>query len=94
MSEEPTRNSEERSTIDVVLGNPNKRWQFVGGNVAAAALSLLGGVAVRGAIMWGNSRARGRRPFSRHERRSGAEPLLPTCVYFGGLVLKCSPSST
>jgi len=40
--------SEEQGTIEVVLGNPIPRWQFVVGNFAATALSLLGGVAVRG----------------------------------------------
>ena len=44
--------SEERGTIEVVLGNPIPRWQFVVGNFAATGLSLLGGVAVRVAIMW------------------------------------------
>lgn len=68
--------SEEQGTIEVVLGNPIPRWQFVVGNFAATTLSLLGGSRSEMDHV-GNNRARGRRPFSRRERRSGAEPLLP-----------------
>ncbi len=86
MSEEPTRNSEERSTIDVVLGNPTKRWQFVVGNVAAAALSLLGGVTVRGAIMWETAVLVGVDLSLAVSAEVVLNLFCPTCVYFGGWV--------
>ena len=45
--------SEERGTIDILLGNPIPRWQLVIGSFIATALSLLAICAIVGLLTWG-----------------------------------------
>lgn len=81
--------SEERGSIDMLLGNPIPRWQLVVGSFAATAFSLLGIVALVGAIMWGTAALM---DVDLSLRRS-AEAVLnlwPTCAFFGSLALLCS----
>lgn len=81
--------AEERGTIDVMLGNPIPRWQFVVGSFAATALSLLGIVAVMGAIMWGTAVLMDV-DLSLAASFEAVLNLWPTCAFFGGLALLCS----
>jgi ABC-type transport system involved in multi-copper enzyme maturation permease subunit len=78
--------SEEQGTIEVVLGNPIPRWQFVVGNFAATGLSLLGGVAVRVAIMWETTVLVGVDLSLTVSAEAVLNLFCPTCVYFGGWV--------
>ena len=81
--------AEERGTIDILLGNPLPRWNLVVGSFIAVALSLLGIVAVMGAVMWVTAVLVGvDLPLG-----ASAEAVLnlwPTCAFFGALALLCS----
>jgi len=81
--------AEERGTIDVVLGNPIPRWQFVVGDFAATAFSLLGIVALMGALMYGTA-ALMNVDLSLQASAEAVLNLWPTCAAFGGLALLCS----
>lgn len=70
----------------MVLGNSIPRWQFVVGNFAATGLSLLGGVAVRGAIMWETTVLVGVDLSLAVSAEVVLNLFCPTCVYFGGWV--------
>ena len=81
--------AEERGTLDVLLGNPLPRWQLVVGSFVATALSLLGIVAVMGAVMWVTA------VLVEVDLSLGASVeavlnLWPACVFFGALALLCS----
>jgi ABC-2 type transport system permease protein len=81
--------AEERGTIDVLLGNPLSRWQVVVGSFVATALSLLGIVAVMGAIMW-TAAILVDVDLSLERTVEAVLNLWPTCMFFGGLALLCS----
>ncbi len=81
--------AEERGTIDVLLGNPLRRWQHVVGTFAATALSLLAIVAIVGLLTWGTAALTD----VDLSPRSTAEAVLnlwPVCLFFGGLAMLCS----
>jgi ABC-2 type transport system permease protein len=81
--------SEERGTIDVLLGNPLPRWQLVVGNFLATALSLLGICAIVGLLTWGTA-ALVDVDLSLREVTDGVLNLWPITVAFGSLALLCS----
>lgn len=81
--------AEERGTIDVLLGNPVRRWQLVAGTFAATALSLLAIVAIVGLLTWGTAALMD----VDLPPRSTAEAVLnlwPICLFFGALAMLCS----
>jgi ABC-2 type transport system permease protein len=81
--------AEERGTIDVLLGNPVPRWQLVVGSFVSMALSLLGILAIMGALTqvtavlmdvdlpWGNTAA-------------AVLNMWPLCLLFGAVAMLCS----
>ena len=81
--------SEERGTIDVLLGNPLPRWQLVVGSFLATALSLLGICAIVGLLTWGTA-ALVDVDLSWREVTNGVLNLWPITVAFGSLALLCS----
>jgi ABC-2 type transport system permease protein len=81
--------SEERGTIDVLLGNPLPRWQLVVGSFLATALSLLGICAIVGLLTWGTA-ALVDVNLSWREVTNGVLNLWPITVAFGSLALLCS----
>ena len=81
--------SEERGTIDVLLGNPLPRWQLVAGNFLATALSLLGICAIVGLLTWGTA-ALVDVDLSWREIADGMLNLWPITLAFGSLALLCS----
>ena len=81
--------SEERGTIDVLLGNPLPRWQLVVGSFLATALSLLGICAIVGLLTWGTA-ALVDVELSWREVMDGVLNLWPITVAFGSLALLCS----
>lgn len=81
--------AEERGTIDVLLGNPIPRWQLVVGSFVSTALSLLGIVAILGAITWGTAVIFDV-DLSLEASARAALNLWPICLLFGGLALLCS----
>jgi ABC-2 type transport system permease protein len=81
--------SEERGTIDVLLGNPLPRWQLVVGSFLATALSLLGICAIVGLLTWGTA-ALVDVDLSLREVTDGVLNLWPITVAFGSLALLCS----
>jgi ABC-2 type transport system permease protein len=81
--------SEERGTIDVLLGNPVPRWQLVVGSFVATAVSLFLIVVIMGAMMYGTA------VLADIELDFGASVegvlnLWPISLFFGGLALLCS----
>ncbi|MBA2692104.1 MAG: ABC transporter permease subunit [Rubrobacter sp.] len=81
--------SEERGTIDVLLGNPIPRWQLVVGSFVATAVSLLIIVAIMGGIMYGTSLLIDiELDFAASVE--GVLNLWPISVFFGSLALLCS----
>jgi ABC-2 type transport system permease protein len=81
--------SEERGTIDVLLGNPLPRWQLVVGSFLATALSLLGICAIVGLLTWGTA-VLVDVELSWREVMDGVLNLWPITVAFGSLALLCS----
>jgi ABC-2 type transport system permease protein len=81
--------AEERGTIDVLLGNPVPRWQLVVGSFVSMALSLLGILAIVGALTQvtavlmdvdlplGNTAA-------------AVLNMWPLCLLFGAVAMLCS----
>lgn len=81
--------AEERGTIDVLLGNPIRRWQFVVGSFVAMAISLLGIVAVAGLFAWVTAvLVDVNLPVE--SAAEGYLNLWPICLFFGALALLCS----
>lgn len=81
--------SEERGTIDVLLGNPVPRWQLVVGSFVATAVSLFVIVAITGAMMYGTAVLAD----IELDFGAGVEGVLnlgPISLFFGGLALLCS----
>lgn len=81
--------SEERGTIDVLLGNPIRRWQLVAGSFVATAVSLLGILAVAGLFAWVTA-VLVDVDLSIENVVEGYLNLWPICLCFGGLALLCS----
>jgi len=81
--------SEERGTIDVLLGNPIPRWHLVVGSFVATAVSLLGIVAILGlftwvpAVVWDVD-------LPLEKTAEAVLNLWPLCIFFGGLAMLCS----
>ncbi|AHY47948.1 ABC-2 family transporter protein [Rubrobacter radiotolerans] len=81
--------SEERGTIDVLLGNPVPRWQVVVASFVATAVSLLAIVAITGALMYGTAVLAD----LELDFVASVEAVLnlwPISLFFGGLALLCS----
>lgn len=81
--------AEERGTIDVLLGNPIRRWQLVVGNFAATALSLLAITAIVGLLTWGTA-ALMNVDLSARSTAAAVLNMWPICLLFGGLTMLCS----
>jgi len=81
--------TEERGTIDVLLGNPLPRWQLVVGNFLAAALSLLAICAVVGLLTWGTA-ALVDVELSVRQVAEAVLNMWPICLLSGALALLCS----
>lgn len=81
--------AEERGTIDVLLGNPIRRWQLVVGSFAATALSLLVIVAVTGLLTWGTAVLLDV-DLSLTSTAEGVLNMWPVCLFFGGVAMLCS----
>lgn len=81
--------SEERGTIDVLLGNPLPRWQLVVGNFVATAISLLGILVVAGLMTWVTA-ALMDIDLSARATAEGFLNLWPISLAFGGLAMLCS----
>lgn len=81
--------AEERSTIDVLLGNPIRRWQLVAGNFAATALSLLGIIAIMGILTWGTAVLMDV-DLSFESAARAVLNMWPVCLFFGGVAMLCS----
>src|SRR5215213_11188075 len=81
--------AEERSTIDVLLGNPIPRWQLVVGNFVATAISLLGIVAILGLFTWVPAVLLDI-DLSLEKTAEAVLNLWPLCISFGGLAMLCS----
>ena len=81
--------AEERGTIDVLLGNPVRRWQLVVGNFVATAVSLLGILAISGLSTWATALLED--VDLTLGRTAGAFlNLWPFCLFFGGIAILCS----
>lgn len=81
--------SEERGTMDVLLGNPIPRWRLVIASFAATAVSLLFIVAIMGAMMYGTAVVSD----VELDFTASVEAVLnlwPVSMFFGGLALLCS----
>ncbi len=81
--------SEERGTIDVLLGNPVPRWQLVIASFVATAASLFLIVAIMGGLMYGTAVL----VDIDLDFAASAEAVLnlwPISIFFGGLALLCS----
>ncbi len=81
--------SEERGTIDVLLGNPVPRWQLVVGSFVATAVSLLLIVFIMGAMMYGTA-VLADTELGFVASVEGVLNLWPISLFFGGLALLCS----
>ena len=81
--------SEERGTIDVLLGNPLPRWQLIVGNFVATAISLLGILVVAGLMTWVTA-ALMDIDLSARATAEGFLNLWPISLAFGGLAMLCS----
>jgi ABC-2 type transport system permease protein len=81
--------SEERGTIDVLLGNPLPRWQLVVGSFVATAVSLFLIVVIMGAMMYGTA-VLADIELDFVASVEGVLNLWPISLFFGGLALLCS----
>ena len=81
--------AEERSTIDVLLGNPVPRWQLVVGNFVATAISTIGIVAILGLFTWVPAVLLDV-DLSLEKTAEATLNLWPLCMFFGGLAMLCS----
>lgn len=81
--------AEERGTLDVLLGNPLPRWQLVTGAFLAAALSLLGILAVVGLLTYVTAVLLDV-DLSLLTTAGAVLNLWPISMFFGGLALLCS----
>ena len=81
--------AEEDGTIDVLLANPLPRWQLVVGRFLAAAILLLGILAIMGFLMWITALVADV-DLSVGSAAAGSLNLWPLCLFFGGLAMLCS----
>lgn len=81
--------SEERGTIDILLGNPIPRWQLVVGSFVATAASLLLIVAIMGGLMYGTAILTDI-DLDFVASVESVVNLWPISIFFGGLALLCS----
>lgn len=81
--------AEERGTIDVLLGNPIRRWQLVAGSFAATAFSLLEIVAIMGILTWGTAVLMDV-DLSFESAAGAVLNMWPVCLFFGGVAMLCS----
>lgn len=81
--------AEEEGTIDVLLANPLPRWQLVAGRFLAAAILLLGIVAIMGLLTWIAALAADV-DLSIGSAAAASLNLWPLCLFFGGLAMLCS----
>lgn len=81
--------AEERGTIDVLLGNPVRRWQLVVGNFVATAVSLLGILAISGLATWAAALLEDVN-LPPEKTAVAFLNLWPFCLFFGGLAILCS----
>ena len=81
--------AEERGTIDVLLGNPIRRWQLVVGSFVATALSLLAIIVVVGLLTWGTA-ALMDVDLAADSTAAAVLNMWPICLLFGGLAMLCS----
>lgn len=81
--------SEERGTMDVLLGNPVPRWQLVIASFVATAVSLLLVVAIMGAFMHGAA-VLADLELSFTASVEAVLNLWPISIFFGSLALLCS----
>jgi ABC-2 type transport system permease protein len=81
--------AEERSTLDLFLGNPLPRWQLVANGFATIAGALFGAVAILGLCTWIPALLAGvDLPLT--AVIAGALNLVPLGLFFGGLALLVS----
>ena len=81
--------AEENGTIDVLMGNPLSRWQFVAAYFIAIAISLAGILAIFGAFLWGSARLFDV-DLALETTAGGVFGLWPLGIFFGGLALLLS----
>lgn len=76
----------EDGTIDVLMSAPLSRWQFVLGRFLAAAVMLLGIVAIMGAATWLTA-VIADVDLGLGSMAAGSLSLWALCIFFGGLAL-------
>jgi ABC-2 type transport system permease protein len=81
--------AEERGTIDVLLGNPVPRWQLVAGSFASTALSLLGILAIVGALTQATA-ALMDVDLAPKSTAAAVLNMWPLCLFFGAVAMLCS----
>lgn len=81
--------AEEDGTIDILMGNPLSRWQLVLGRFLAAAVLLLGIVAIMGSLSWITAVIAGVE-LSPGLMAAASLSLWPLCLFFGGIALLLS----
>jgi ABC-2 type transport system permease protein len=81
--------AEERGTIDVLLGNPVPRWQLVVGSFASMALSLLGILAIVGALTHITAVLMDV-DLPLQNTAAAVLNMWPLCLFFGALAMLCS----
>ena len=81
--------AEERGTIDVLLGNPVPRWQLVVGSFLSMALSLLGILAVVGALTHITAVLMDV-DLPLENTAAAVLNMWPLCLFFGALAMLCS----
>ena len=81
--------AEERGTMDVLLGNPIPRWQLVVGSFASIALSLLGILALMGALTQATAVLMDV-DLPLGSTIAAVLNVWPLCLLFGGVAMLCS----
>ncbi|HKH09988.1 MAG TPA: ABC transporter permease subunit [Rubrobacter sp.] len=81
--------AEERGTIDVLLGNPIPRWQLVVGSFVSMALSLLGILAIVGALTQVTAVLMDV-DLSPDSTAAAVLNMWPLCLLFGAAAMLCS----
>jgi ABC-2 type transport system permease protein len=81
--------AEERGTIDVLLGNPVPRWQLVVGSFVSVALSLLGILAIVGALTHITAVLMDV-DLPLENTAAAVLNMWPLCLFFGALAMLCS----
>ena len=81
--------AEERGTIDVLLGNPLPRWQLVVGSFVSMALSLLGILAIVGALTQITAVLMDV-DLAPENTAAAVLNMWPLCLFFGAVAMLCS----